>query len=119
MTWSGQSETLTAEDVRSVLGKYWDPNELVNGRAPKNLWKKPSSGLYMIAHALKNQGDKCVHILGFNFGFRADMGYKTEHPFQDERRLVQRLLREEDRVFFHPMLDIERSGAEEGFLYGV
>ena len=119
MTWDGPGESFTSLDVKEVVGEYFDQNELVEGRQPKNLFRKPSSGMYMIAHALKHQGDKCVHIFGFNFWIRPIKGQKTDHPFLEEKRLVQRMLRMRERVFFHPMLPIQDWHRRSEIHYGL
>ena len=119
MTWDGPSESFSSLDVKETMGKYFDRNELVEGRQPKNLFRKPSSGMYMIAHALKFQGDKCVHIFGFNFWNKPVTGQKQDHPFLEEKRLVQRMLRMRERVFFHPMLPVQDWHTKGELHYGL
>ena len=119
MTWDGPSESFSSLDVKETMEQYFDRNELVKGRQPKNLFRKPSSGMYMIAHALKHQGDKCVHIFGFNFWNRPVKGRKTDHPFLEEKRLVQRMLRMRGRVFFHPMLPMQDWHKAGELHYGI
>ena len=119
MSWTGPSETLTKEQVKEIMSPYWDSNELIDNRPARDLWKKPSSGIYMIAYAMKNRRDRCVHIMGYNFWFKAGSGYKAEHPFQEERRLVQQMLRMERNVFFHPMMPVETWHGKGELLYGV
>jgi len=107
ITWPGSSETFMREDLRATLSRHWDPDEPLNGVLPKDPFKKPSTGFFMIGYAMKHRGNKCVHLFGYNFWMRAVGGYKTEHAFQEEKRLVTTLLEKEDGVFFHPMMPVE------------
>ena len=119
MTWPGSSETFTRHDLREVLSPYWDPDQLIEGRNGKDAFKKPSSGLYMIGYALKHRGQRCIHIVGFNFHMRVGLGHKREHPFAEEKEVVRRLIRSENSVFFHPMVTPQPWHQQGGLLYGV